>query len=132
MLEFKSAEDLSKLSPKDPAFPIVEDLVKRLITDYIAEGYDYIPEDDGYTILVEPKDVDRELTELWDGCTLLNIYWEGISKQGEFFIAVYLANNEYGLCFVIPDAPWVDGELRKMIEDNLDPPTITYTQEKTS
>ena len=39
MLEFKSTEDLSKLSPDDPAFPMVEDLVKQLITDYIAEGY---------------------------------------------------------------------------------------------
>ena len=38
-----------------------------------------------------------------------------------FFIAIYLANNEYGLIFVIPDAPWVNGELRQMIEDNLDP-----------
>ena len=38
MLEFKSTEDLAKLAADDPAFPIVEDLVKRLITDYIAEG----------------------------------------------------------------------------------------------
>jgi len=61
MFEFKSAEDLSKLSPDDPAFPIVEDLVKRLITDYIAEGWDYRPEDDGYTILIQEGDVDRDL-----------------------------------------------------------------------
>jgi len=72
MITFKSPDDLSKLSPNDPAFPIVEDLVKRLITDYIAEGYDYRPEDDGYTILVEPDDVDRELDELWPGCRLTN------------------------------------------------------------
>lgn len=38
MLDFRSTEDLSKLSPYDPVFPIVEDLVKRLITDYIAAG----------------------------------------------------------------------------------------------
>ena len=38
-----------------------------------------------------------------------------------FFIAIYLANNEYSPVFVIPDAPWVNGELRQMIEDNLDP-----------
>ena len=44
MLEFKSPEDLSQLPPDDPVFPIVEDLVKRLITDYIAEGYNYRPE----------------------------------------------------------------------------------------
>ena len=126
MLEFKSAVDLSKLSPDDPAFPIVEDLVKRLITDYVAEGYEYIPADDGWIVLIEPEDADRELDELWDGCTLLNIYWEGISKQGDFFIAIYLANNQYGLCFVIPDAPWLDGELRSLIEDILDPlPTET-------
>jgi hypothetical protein len=52
---------------------------------------------------------------------MLNIYWEGIMRRGDFFIAIYLANNEYGLVFVIPDAPWVDGELRQLIEDTLDP-----------
>ena len=66
MLEFKSTEDLSKLSPDDPAFPIVEDLVKRLITDYVAEGYDYVPEDDGWIVVIEEQDVlaPRLLTEL--------------------------------------------------------------------
>ena len=120
MLEFKSTEDLAQISPDDPAFPIVEDLVKCLITDYIAEGYDYIPEDDGYTILVEPKDADRELVELWEGCRLTNILWEGITLRDGFYIAIYLANNQYGLCFVIPNAPWVNGELREVIEQNLD------------
>ena len=33
-----------------------------------------------------------------------------------FFIAIYLASNEYGLIFVIPNAPWVNGDLRRMIE----------------
>jgi hypothetical protein len=56
--------------------------------------------------------VNRNLDEIWDGCTLLNIYWEGISLRDGFFIAVYLAYKEYGLCFVIPHAPWVNGELR--------------------
>ena len=41
-------------------------------------------------------------------------------RRGDFFIAIYLANTEYGLVFVIPDAPWVDGELRQLIEDTLD------------
>ena len=55
-----------------------------------------------------------------------NIYWKGISKQGDFFTAIYLANNEYGLCFVIPDADWVNGELRELIEDILDTiPTVS-------
>ena len=126
MITFKSTEDLSKLSPDDPAFPIVEELVEQLITTYSPPGRPYDAEDDGYIILIEPEDAQRTLDELWDGCTLLNIPWEGIMLRDGFYIAIYLANNEYGLTFVIPDADWIDGELREMIEDILDPlPTDT-------
>ena len=131
MVTFKSTEDLANLPPSDPAFPTVKDLVDRLITEYTPPGQQYNADDYGYVILIEPTDVDRELDEIWDGCSLLTIPWEGIMLQGDFFIAIYLANNQYGLCFVIPDAPWINGELRALIEDILDPPT-TYTQEKTS
>jgi|GEM_PF-838469 len=130
MITFKSTEDLVKLSPDDPAFPTVSTLVRDLITAYTPPGRSYDPEDDGYVILIEKGDVNRELDELWDGATLLNIPWEGIMLQGDFFIAIYLANNEYGLTFVIPDATWVTGELRALIEDILDP-LPTDTQEKT-
>ena len=122
MITFKSTEDLSKLPPSDPAFPTVQELVDRLITAY---GQPYNWQDYGYVILIEEPDADRTLDEIWDGCTLLDIYWEGIMLRDGFFIAIYLANNEYGLVFVIPDAPWVDGELRALIEDTLDPPPET-------
>ena len=126
MLTFKSPEDISKLSPDDPAFPVVRELIQDLIEAYTWEGHPYNPDWYGYTILIQEGDADRTLDELWDGCTLLNIPWEGITKQGDFFIAIYLANNEYVLCFVIPDADWVNGELREMIEDILDPlPTVS-------
>ena len=121
MITFKSTEDLAKLPPEDPAYPTVQELVDRLITAYTTPDQPYNHEDYGYVILIQEGDVDRNLDEIWDGCTLLDIYWEGIMKQGDFFIAIYLANNEYGLVFVIPDAPWVNGELRQMIDDNLDP-----------
>ena len=121
MITFKSTEDLRKLPPTDPAYPTVKDLLDRLITEYTAPGQPYNADDYGYVILIQESDTDRTLDELWDGCTLLNIPWEGIMLQGDFFIAIYLANNEYGLCFVIPDAPWVNGELRALIEDILDP-----------
>ena len=129
MIIFKSTSDLSKLSPDDPAFSTVEELIEQLITSYSPPGRPYDPEDDGYVILIEEGDVDRTLDELWDGCTLLNIPWEGIMLQGDFYRAIYLANNEYGLTFVIPDADWVTGELRELIEDILDP-LPTDIQEK--
>ena len=130
MLEFKSPEDLSKLPPNHKATLIVQDLVKRLITDYIAEGWDYKPEDDGWIVLIEEQDKDRVLSEIWSDWTLLDIPWEGISLVGDFYQAVFLANDQFGLVFLIPDAPWVDGDLRQMIEDHLDPLPID-TQEVT-
>ena len=121
MLTFKSPEDISKLSPDDPAFPLVKELIKDLIEAYTWEDHPYNPDWYGYIILVEPEDADRTLDELWDGASLLTIPWEGIMLRDGFFIAIYLANNEYGLSFVIPDADWVNGELRSMIEEILDP-----------
>jgi hypothetical protein len=121
VITFKCTEDLSKLPPTDPAHNTVQELIERLITTYTQPGQPYNHEDYGYVILIEEADVDRTLDEIWDGCTLLDMLREGIMQQGDFFIAIYLANNEYGLVFVIPDAPWVNGDLRRMIEDTLDP-----------
>ena len=126
MITFKSTEDLSKLPEVHPAYATIKELIEQLITAYSPTGRSYDPEDDGYIILIEPQDVDRTLDELWDGATLLSIPWEGLFLQGDFYIGIYLANNEYGLTFVIPNADWVTGELRDMIEDILDPlPTDT-------
>jgi hypothetical protein len=122
MLQFKSADDLQQLDKTNSAYPIVADLVQRLIVNYEAEGFKYDPDGDGWICLVEPHDVDRVLTEIWDDWCLLDIPWEGINREGDFFQAVFLANNEFGLVFVIPDRPWINGALRQVIEDNLDPP----------
>jgi hypothetical protein len=124
MITFKSTEDLNKLPADDPAYATVKELIEQLISAYSPPGRAYDAEDDGYIILIEPEDAQRELDELWDGCTLLTIPWEGIMKQGDYLIGIFLANNEYGLTFVIPDADWVDGELRDMID-----PLPTDTQE---
>ena len=130
MLTFKSTEVLTKLSPDDPAYATVKELVDQLITAYTPPGRSYDAEDDGYVILIEEGDVNRALDELWEDCTLLSIPYEGIFLRDNFFVAIYLANNEYGLTFVIPDADWVTGELREMIADILDPIPTTDTQEK--
>ena len=126
MISFRSPEDINKLSPDDPAYATVKELVDQLITAYSPPGRVFDADCDGYILLVQKNDVDRTLDELWDGCTLLNIPWEGIMLRDGFYIAIYLANNEYGLSFVIPNADWVTGELRELIEDILDPlPTDT-------
>ena len=73
MITFKSTEDLTKLSPDDPAYATVKELIEQLITAYSPPGRAYDAEDDGYIILIEPEDVDRTLDELWDGASILTI-----------------------------------------------------------
>ena len=130
MMQFKSVSDLQQLPPDDPAYPLIADLVQKLIVDYEADGFGYDPDADGWICLVEEGDADRPLTEIWDdGTRLADLYWEGFSKQDDYFLGVYLANNQFGLCFVIPDQPWVNGERRHVIEENLDPPVSTQKAE---
>ena len=131
IITFGSTEDLSRLPATEPAYPSVQELVERLITAYTSPGQPYNWQDYGYVILKEQTDADRTLDEIWDGCTLLNIYRERILLRDGFFIAIYLANNEYGLVFVIPDSPWVGGDLRRMIDDTLDPLPVNQPTKET-
>lgn len=123
MITFKSQNDLHKLLPSNPAYPIIEELIQRLIVDIVNEGHRYIPEDHGWINLIEPVDVqsNRVLTEIWPDWTLLDIPWEGITLRDGFFQGIFLADNEKGFVFLIPDAPWINGKLREIIEENLDP-----------
>jgi hypothetical protein len=76
MIQLKSLGDLRQVSPDDPAYPILDDLVRRLIDEYPP----YDPEADGWVVLVEPLDVDRGITEIWDAeTTLADLLWEHMS-----------------------------------------------------
>ena len=134
MKTFKSRSDLEKLSPDNPAYPVMEELVKVLIDDFNEPGQTYSPNDFGFLVLIEAGDVDRVLTEI-DMPKLTEIYWEGASMRQGFIYAVYLGTDDYGMGFVIPNAPWVNGELRRVLEsilDHPDPLTLSSTQGETT
>ena len=120
MITFKSHSDLRKLHPDDPAKPLMEELVKVLIDDFTTSGHPYNAEDYGYIVLVESSDTDRVLTDIDMPWRLADVPWEGASMRQGFYYAVYLGTDDYGMGFVIPDAEWVDGELRKTLESILD------------
>jgi hypothetical protein len=69
MLHFKCPTDLKQLPASHPAYPLIQDLVERLIVDF-PPGRAYAPEDDGWIALIEETDVDRVLNEVKDGWTL--------------------------------------------------------------
>jgi hypothetical protein len=120
MITFKSHYDLEKLDPDNPAKPVMEELVKVLIDNFNEPGQIYSPDDFGYLVLIEPDDTDRELTEIDMPWTLADVPWEGASLRDGFIYAVYLGTDDYGMGFVIPDADWVNGKLRNVLEDILD------------
>lgn len=132
MIQFRSISDLPPHdeSAYESAYSIIEDLAHKLLvtTESMARPYD--PEADGWIVLIEEHDVDRPLTEIWgdDAYRLTEIPWDGISHQkgisrhqSGFYIGVFLANNDFGLVFVIPDEPWLPDDLVEVLEDNLIP-----------
>ena len=124
MLKFTSEADLLRLNPSDPAYPIIEEFVRRLITETKKSEFGYSPEADGYLVLLDRDDIDRPLTEIWgdDAYSLIDVPWEQISKDesGKFFICVFLVNNQWGLVAILPDRDWLTGQLRASIESQLD------------
>ena len=95
--------------------------IESLFLPVIAATLDYRPEDDGYLVLIEPGDVDRVLDDLDVPYRLSEVPFEGVTVVDGCFHAVYLANNQFALGFLIPDASWVTGELRRALEAHLDP-----------
>jgi hypothetical protein len=65
--------------------------------------------------LIEEGDIDIDLPELRG--RLADIPWDGVTKHGHYFHAIHLTNNQFGIGFLIPDAPWVRGKLRTVLEE---------------
>ena len=103
MITFKSSSDLSKLPHRHPALPLVGELLEQIGPEC------------GYLVLIEEGDVHVDLPELQ--CALVDIPWDGASMYGDYFHAIHLTNNQFGIGFLIPDSPWVDGKLRSVLEE---------------
>lgn len=111
MRSFKSPEDLQSLPSDHPAKSLLTELVNHLTT---FEGYD--PDDDGWVVLIDEGDIDQPL---WDDWTLLDVPWEGVVKVDGFYEVIFLANNQFGIVFVVPIQPWLPPHYLKALEDQL-------------
>ena len=112
MKKFESLSDVEKIRD-DPLYATVKQLVATYTDDPC-----YRPQDDGYVVLLEANDVDRVLDI---GYRLSEVPFEVVTMIDDHFYGLYLANNQFGISFLIPDADWLKGELRQHLEENLDP-----------
>lgn len=116
MIEFKSNDDLSKLPASDPAYPVMKELVEQLIDAYTQPGITYNAEDYGYCVLLEQSDLDGTYVVPGIG-NLLKVLWEGAFKKDGYYIAIVLWSDDAGMTVTIPDAPWVNGKLRELLDE---------------
>ena len=98
-----------------PLDPMLREIVIRMLGHF-----EYSPEDDGFVVLIEPGDVDRILTDLRLHYRLCEVPFEAVHMMEGHFCGIYLANNQFAISFLIPDAEWVPGELRRHLENLLE------------
>ena len=58
MKEFRSLEEVDRAGLGACAYRAVHGTLKRLIDAYAECGQEYVPEDDGHVVLLEPEDTD--------------------------------------------------------------------------
>ena len=105
MLAFKTVADLAKLHPTDPAHVFIHDLLT---------GFPRDPDTHGYVVLIEPGDTEIDLPELKG--TMADLCFDGVTKHDGHYLACYLTNNEFAMEFVVPDAEWLDADVRANLE----------------
>ena len=117
MQALRHAEDIHQLATNHSSYPTLRELV-RLCIESID---DYDPDIHGKVYLIEPEDVHQPLPDICDQWTLYDVQWEGVTLEDGHFTCVYLGSGDYGLVFVVPDAPWLPPKLRERLLYFLDP-----------
>ena len=98
-----------------PISPMLRGIVVRMLGHF-----EYNPLDDGFVVLVEPGDMDRVLADLCLPYRLCEVPFEAVHMVEGHFCGVYLANNQFAITFLIPDAPWLTPDIRSHLEDLLE------------
>ena len=107
---FSSLSSLDQIRGS-PLGPMLREIVIRMLGHF-----EYSPEDDGFVVLIEEGDVDRVLSDLGLPYRLHEVPFEAVHMQEGHYCGIYLANNQFAIMFLIPDADWVSGELRRHLE----------------
>jgi hypothetical protein len=82
--------------------------------------FHYDPEEDGFVVLIEEGDCDRELTDLCLPYRLCEVPFEAVHMTEGHFCGIYLANNQFAITFLIPDAEWLTPDIRSHLDDLLE------------
>ena len=119
MKDFRSIEDVERARLPDDVTRVVRGTLEGLIECHADSGFEYDPEADGHTVLVEAGDTDEVIRAAIGGHTLRDAPFEGCSRAGACFLTCVLFNNQFGVSVVIPDEPWLDPAVRERLMADL-------------
>lgn len=126
MLTFKSLADVAKARLPSRLDALVRQCVEAAIRagDYPEAGHAYDPEQDGYVVLLQPGDEKRMLFELGTEKSVEGLDFEAlqVDPHARAFVGHFLANNQFGLTIILPDASWLNDGVRRRMLAKLDPP----------
>lgn len=117
MLTFRSITEVDQahLTPKHRRAVIRA--LRNLLDAY---GDDYDPDDCGFVVLLNEQTTDADALELM-GRPWAEARLEGVMFDTETgcYLTCWLANNQYGLTFIVPDEEWLDPTFRALLLDEL-------------
>lgn len=111
MKTFRTIGDVEAAHLKPFLYTLTKRLHEQIQSAYTGTGYEYSPEDDGFIVLIEEGDTENVVAAMY-GYTLLTAVYEDVRFENGCFVAFALHNNQFGITWIIPDAPWLDKQLR--------------------
>jgi len=105
-----------------PLPPEMSALIHGLVVGLFLACEPYDPDADGFVVLMEEADDPADLSALSMPYGLESVPFEAVEVDEETgcYLAVFLANNQFGLTFVVPDAPWLPPGCRDALEAQRD------------
>ena len=80
----------------------------------------YTPNEDGVAALIEETDADRPLSDVGLPYRLIEVPFEAVRMVEGHYVGVFLANNQFAITFLVPDAPWLPLEVREHLEKHIE------------
>ena len=102
-------EDVESAGLPPALRPVVERVVRGVLDGYAPYG-GYDPDISGPILLVEDGDEENIREEV--GYPLVEATFEDVSLEDGVFVGVTLHSNEWGVSWMVPDAPWLDPAVR--------------------
>ncbi len=110
MKVLKSLDEVEAAGLSPPLLDVAIEVVKGVLNGYAPYG-GYDPDLCGPILLVEGDDDEQIREEV--GYPLAEADFEAVSlEQGVAFVGVSLHSNEWGVSWIVPDAPWLDPAVR--------------------